>query len=45
MDVLLGGRVAEQIVFGAITTGAADDLSKVAEISRSMVTSTRWERG
>jgi cell division protease FtsH len=37
MTVLLGGRVAEQVVFGSITTGAADDLHKVAEISRSMV--------
>jgi cell division protease FtsH len=37
MSVLLGGRVAEQIVFGAITTGASDDLKKVAEISHSMV--------
>src|SRR5215217_5549115 len=37
MAVLLGGRVAEEIVFGAITTGASDDLSRVAEISRSMV--------
>ena len=36
--VLLGGRVTEQIVFGQITTGAADDLSKVNEISRAMVT-------
>src|SRR4030088_2805978 len=37
MTVLLGGRVAEQIVFGAITTGASDDLKRVAEISPSMV--------
>ncbi len=37
MKVLLGGRVAEQIVFGKATTGAADDLIKVTEISRSMV--------
>src|SRR5688572_8215596 len=37
MTVLLGGRAAEQIVFGAITTGASDDLARVAEISRSMV--------
>jgi len=37
MTVLLGGRVAEQIVFGAVTTGAADDLKRVAEISHSMV--------
>ena len=38
MVVLLGGRVAEQLVFGAITTGASDDLRKVHEISRSMIT-------
>jgi cell division protease FtsH len=37
MTVLLGGRAAEEIVFGAITTGASDDLARVAEISRSMV--------
>jgi len=37
MTVLLGGRVAEQIVFGSITTGAADDLHKVGEITRSMI--------
>jgi cell division protease FtsH len=36
--VLLGGRVTEHLVFGQITTGAADDLKKVHEISRSMVT-------
>ncbi len=36
--VLLGGRVTEQIVFGQVTTGAADDLKKVHEISRKMVT-------
>jgi cell division protease FtsH len=38
MVVLLGGRVTERIVFGQITTGAADDLRKVHEISRAMVT-------
>jgi cell division protease FtsH len=37
MTVLLGGRVAEQIVFGAITTGASDDLKRVAAIAHSMV--------
>jgi cell division protease FtsH len=37
MVVLLAGRAAENIVFGAITTGAADDLKKVYEISRQMV--------
>ncbi len=38
MVVLLGGRVTEHIVFGEITTGASDDLRKVHEISRSMIT-------
>ncbi len=37
MTVLLGGRAAEQIVFGAITTGASDDLKRVADIAHSMV--------
>jgi len=38
MAVLLGGRAAEQLVFGRISTGAADDLAKVSDIARSMVT-------
>ena len=38
MAVLLGGRAAEQIVFGEISTGAADDLQKVTNIARAMVT-------
>ena len=38
MAVLLGGRAAEQIVFGHLSTGAADDLVKVTDIARSMVT-------
>ncbi len=37
MTVLLGGRIAEQVVFGAITTGASDDLKRVADIAHSMV--------
>ena len=37
MTVLLGGRVAEQVVFGAITTGASDDLKRVAGIAHQMV--------
>jgi cell division protease FtsH len=37
MTVLLGGRVAEEIVFGAVTTGASNDLHRVAEISRAMI--------
>jgi len=38
MAVLLGGRAAEQLIFGEISTGAADDLQKVTNIARSMVT-------
>jgi cell division protease FtsH len=38
MAVLLGGRAAETVVFGEISTGAADDLAKVSSIARSMVT-------
>ena len=37
MVVLLAGRVAEHVVFGAITTGASDDLRRVYDISRRMV--------
>ena len=35
---LLGGRVAEEIEFGEITTGAHDDFKKATKIARSMVT-------
>jgi len=35
---LLGGRAAEEIVFGEISTGAANDLEKVAHIVRNMLT-------
>jgi cell division protease FtsH len=38
MTMLLGGRAAEQLVFGEISTGAADDLMKATDIARSMVT-------
>ena len=38
MSVLLGGRAAEMIVFHHLSTGAADDLRKVTDIARSMVT-------
>jgi cell division protease FtsH len=37
MTVLLGGRVAEQVVFGSVTTGAANDLQRVAEITHAMI--------
>jgi cell division protease FtsH len=37
MAVLLGGRAAELIVFGGVTTGASDDLRRVADIAHAMV--------
>jgi cell division protease FtsH len=37
MKVALGGRAAEEIVFGRVTNGAASDLEKVTQIARSMV--------
>ncbi len=37
MTMLLGGRAAERIVFGSITTGASDDLHRVADITRAMI--------
>ena len=37
MTILLGGRVAEQVVFGAVTTGAASDLQRVEEITFAMI--------
>ncbi len=38
IDVLLGGRAAETIIFGDITTGAQNDLQKATDVARSMVT-------
>jgi len=37
MAVLLGGRAAEHVIYGRLSTGAADDLAKVTDIARSMV--------
>jgi cell division protease FtsH len=37
MKITLAGRAAEQVVFGRISTGAADDLQKVTELARAMV--------
>lgn len=34
---MLGGRTAEEIVFGDITTGAADDIEKATQVARTMV--------
>ena len=38
LDVLLGGRVAEEIVFGDVSTGARDDLQRATDMARHMVT-------
>jgi cell division protease FtsH len=38
IDVLLGGRAAEELTFDEITTGAQNDLQKATNIARSMVT-------
>jgi cell division protease FtsH len=35
--VLMGGRAAEEIIFGEISTGAQNDLSRATDIARSMV--------
>jgi len=37
MAVLLGGRVAEEIVFGEVSTGAHNDLQRATDIATSMV--------
>ncbi len=37
MVVLLGGRAAEHVVFGEISTGAANDLARVTDIASAMV--------
>jgi len=38
LAVLLGGRVAEELVFNEISTGAQNDLQRATDIARSMVT-------
>src|SRR5437773_11171010 len=37
MIVALAGRAAEEVVFGRVTNGAANDLEKVTDIARAMV--------
>jgi cell division protease FtsH len=36
----LGGRVAEQVIYGMVTTGAENDIKQVTDLARAMV--TRW---
>ena len=38
IDVLLGGRGAEQVVFGEISTGAANDLDRCTDLAKRMIT-------
>jgi cell division protease FtsH len=38
LAVMLGGRAAEQVVFGTISTGASDDIQHATELARRMVT-------
>jgi len=38
ISVLLGGRVSEKLFFNHLSTGASDDLGRVTDIARSMVT-------
>jgi cell division protease FtsH len=38
IDVLMGGRAAEEITFGVISTGAANDLTRATDIARRMIT-------
>lgn len=37
LAVFMGGRVAEEVVFGEITTGASNDIERATEIARDMV--------
>ncbi len=39
VDVLLGGRAAEQVKFGVVSTGASNDISRATDIVRGMITS------
>ncbi|MDR2479592.1 MAG: ATP-dependent zinc metalloprotease FtsH [Treponema sp.] len=38
VDILLGGRIAEEMVSGEFSTGAASDLTKATDIARKMIT-------
>lgn len=38
LDVMLGGRTAEEVVFGEDSTGAHDDLQRATDLAREMVT-------
>lgn len=43
--VLLGGRAAEKLVFGELSTGASDDLARATDIARDMITRFGMDEG
>ena len=47
ITTLLGGRVAEEIIFGDITTGASNDIKRATATARAMVMqygmSEKWD--
>ncbi|MFQ5852168.1 MAG: ATP-dependent zinc metalloprotease FtsH [Candidatus Binatia bacterium] len=38
LDVLMGGRIAEEVIFSDVSTGAQDDLQRATDIARQMIT-------
>jgi len=38
IDVLMGGRAAEELTFGKVSTGAANDITRATDIARRMIT-------
>lgn len=45
MAVLLGGRAAEKIVFGHLSTGASDDIAKATNLAKEMITRFGMDKG
>ena len=37
LKILLGGRIAEEIIFGEITSGASNDIERVTELAKNFV--------
>ena len=42
IQVSLGGRIAEELVFDDITTGASQDIKQATRVARAMVTNLAW---
>lgn len=45
MAVLLGGRAAEKIIFGQLSTGASDDIAKATNLAKEMITRFGMDQG